>query len=296
MLCNDGIGNHHRALASRPGERTGREYPNLSDWTQNSVAIPGSGEFLSFADRERASVYLWRVDDEPSITTPIAAGQSAADGFGDHSGLIVTATPEDGISRTAGCGMSPRMHRSVTRRTPCRGSPTPSCGGGVRRPERAREHRDGTRVCRGPHDSVPPTTSCTPGARAAGVRRRGARVIPIDPETGESRRRGDPLPRRGSPEQLASISELVAPKAVAVTWFDPVDSRRHHRRSSTSAPARRPPAACWRRSRWRHPTATSSAPAARVARSTFDSRPASRCRSPASRRSSCRCPATVARC
>ena len=116
MLCNDGTGTIvEREIAT--GEATGREYPNLSDWTQNSVVIPGSGEFLSFADRERASVYLWRIDDEPSITTPIARGQSAADGFGDHSGLIITATPTTtAISRTADCGMSRRMRPSVMRR------------------------------------------------------------------------------------------------------------------------------------------------------------------------------------
>lgn len=225
ILCNDGTGTIvERVIAT--GEATGREYPNLSDRTQSSVVIPGVGQFLSFSDRDRATVSLWRIDDQPSITTPIAAGRSAVDGFGDHSGLIITAAPD------ANGDLTGSRLWDVAADAPV-GEPADEMvwisdfvvwradrerGSVLQNVKTERQYAVDRSVGDRGEDYY--MVSGGLGPTAFVVERHN--VIPIDPDTGEVS--GSPIAFSDVSlfDTLLSVSELPGASQVAITWFDPI--------------------------------------------------------------------------
>ncbi|GAA1991572.1 BTAD domain-containing putative transcriptional regulator [Microbacterium pumilum] len=223
LVCNAGSGTMvERSIAT--GEATGREYPNLSDWTQNSVAIPGAGEFLSFADRERAAVYLWRFDDEPSITTPIADGRSAVDGFGEHSSQIITAAHDENgdlvqsrlwdVAADAPIGEASDEMAWISDHVVWRRN-----AGGASVLEDISMQREFTLEREAGDTADYYVHSGGLGPLAFIVE--NERIVPIDPETGKTAAAPISFSKMELLNTLQSISEPADARRAVITWFDP---------------------------------------------------------------------------
>ena len=178
-----------------------------------------------------AAVYLWRVDDEPSITTTIAR-----------------AYQRSTASATIPTSSSPRLRDQPETYDPtlgCRGR-----RGGRRHVEGAvwlsdnvvwrsskrwsgpRERHDGATVCRGSHRRRPTPRVLRRPRRSRTIAFIIERhlVIPIDPDTGTGSAAAITFPKANLFEHYLSISELVDTRDFAITWCDPVQTSTRHRR------------------------------------------------------------------
>ncbi|MCU1438380.1 MAG: hypothetical protein JWP66_1467 [Naasia sp.] len=224
LLCR-GASGEIREYDLASGEPSGRAYRTLSDWTQSLDPLEGGEEFVTISQRDGAALALWRIDQTPPITTPLAAGRVLSGGFGGASDDIV-------VTANAGSDGAIGRHRLWDLRTD---SP-------VGAPSDAISWLSASVVARWDEQTGSILEDVTTGRRyeverAADDRAdfllhgggpgrlaylvEDERILPFDPSTGARVGVALELPGAQLTWYLTNLSELPQEEAVAATWYDP---------------------------------------------------------------------------